>query len=56
MSNLEIGPEEKREKHVKTYVEPTVDAAIKQHQMQCGFYSVSEAVRDLIIRGYEAEY
>ena len=56
MSNLVIGPEEKRDKHIKTYVEPTVEEAIKHHQIQCGLYSVSEAARDLIIRGYEAEY
>ena len=56
MSNLAIGPEEKRDRHIKTYVEPSVEAAIREHQVQCGLYSVSEAVRDLIIRGYEVEY
>lgn len=53
---VEIGPQENRDRHVKTYVEASVEDAIKEHRDECGFYSISEAVRDLILTGLKFRY
>ena len=53
---VEIAPTEKRDVHVKTYVEPSVAKAISEHQHCQGFYSISEAVRDLILSALDHEY
>lgn len=49
MGTLNIAPDEKRDCHCKVYVEPSVFQAIKDHQARKGFYSFSEAARDLIV-------
>lgn len=55
VQRLVIGPQEKRDQHVKVYVEPSVYRAIKNHQNARGFYSFSETVRDLLIHALDAE-
>lgn len=51
MYPVKIDPLEKRDQHLKTYVEPSVLAAVKKFQDDCGMYSISEAARALIISG-----
>jgi hypothetical protein len=54
VDKLDIGPQEKRDKHCKVYVEPTVYNAIQNFQYQNGHVSFSEAARDLLVRALEA--
>lgn len=56
MGKLEIGPTEKRDVHLKTYIEKSVEDAVKGHQENEEMFSVSEAARDLIIVGLEHLY
>lgn len=48
---LEIDPTENRDRHMKTYVEGSVEAAVKDFQEKSGMFSVSEALRQLILDG-----
>lgn len=56
MGKLDIGPTEKLDNHLKTYVETSVYEAIKRYQVRYGIDSVSRTVRDLIIRSLEDEH
>jgi hypothetical protein len=48
---VDIDPLEKRDQHLKTYVERSVLDCVKQYQEMADLYSISEAARALIIMG-----
>jgi hypothetical protein len=46
---IKIGPTEKRDVHIKVYVEPSIMEALKKYQIRNGLYSISEAVRGILM-------
>lgn len=54
MADIIIGPGEKRDQHIKVYVEPSVKKAMLGYQRKRGTDSFSEAARDLLIAGIKA--
>ena len=52
---LTIDPTEKRDQPLKGYSELSVKNAIVDHQIKGKFFSFSEALRDLVIKGICSE-
>lgn len=55
MAKLDIGPEERRDVHLKVYIEQSVYDAISRFQTRYGLYSLSETARDLLVLALEDE-